>query len=226
LRDVGYEGGILWFADEGAAEEGERWGADVRHPPRPVTKVHHDRFFHLQKAIAETECEGAFLADTRDTIFQKNPAIYLPAVGFHAFEEDAGMAIGTCPYNSKWIMDGFGEGVLSEMADVHISCVGTFCGDHESVNAHLSALADGIRKYSQDTAWHNYTIRRRPDTYPNGLTIWPNEDGEVYTVGYIPRGMVVVVAGQIQNKAGHVPAVVHQWDRHRNLKALVEELYG
>jgi len=227
LRMTGYEGRILWFADRGAAEEGERWGAMVRPPPRPVTKVHHDRFFHLAAAVKEIACEGVLVADTRDVVFQKDPSQALPSEGFHAFEEDLSMRVGSCPWNSKWIREAFGEAVLEAMADLPISCVGASCGDHRSMSLYLDQIAAGIRVHSQDTAHHNSIVRRRANEVFQGssLRVWGNEEGEVYTVGYVPRETVKIVHGKIVNKAGRVPAVVHQWDRHENLSAFIKEVY-
>ena len=222
LRETGYDGRIVWFADGGAAEEGTLWKAEVHHPPTPTTKVHHDRFYHIEKVVRETEFEGVFLGDTRDTIFQKNVSEHLPSVGWHAFEEDRSMTIGSCPYNSKWIRQGWGDSVLREMRDLPISCVGSLCGDKVSARTYLNMLANGIRQYSQDTGWHNYLIRTQlPQTH-----LWTNEEGEVYTVGYCsPRGSVGIVGTRVVNRSGKVPTVVHQWDRHPNLKALVEAKY-
>lgn len=226
LRETGYQGRILLFADGGAAEEAKRWDVDLRPMCKPTMKVHSARFISLQEALLNTTHEGVFLSDTRDVIFQTDPTYRLPFDGINAFEEDLSQTIGSCPYNSDWIKIGYGEGVLKELSGFPISCVGTSCGDRDSMKSYLKALRNQVERLQpmtskpQDQGAHNYLVRKVLNAW-----IWGNEEGEVYTVGYIPRGTVPVVDGQILNREGRVPAVVHQWDRHVNLKQLVEEKF-
>jgi len=222
LLDTGFAGTILMIADGGAAEESRRLGAVV-HPTGPLRlKVHSDRLLRWEEVLAETPCEGVLMADTRDVIFQKDPST-LPSEGFHAFLEDASMTLDTCPYNSSWIRAGYGEEGLKELGDHSISCVGTSCGDWTSVLQYLRVMVGEVKPIQpkthlpQDQAAHNAVIRWNVKT-----RIWGNEEGEVYTVGYCPRGSVQIEGGQIVNRVGHPPVVIHQWDRHPNLKELVE----
>jgi len=224
LRDSGYEGKILLFANGGAAKEAKKWNVDIRPVPPLRIKVHSDRFLCLEEVLQP--CEGVFLADTRDVIFQKNPAEDLPAYGLNAFEEDLSMTLGTCPYNSKWLTTGYGEAVMEEMKDFPISCVGTICGDYASIDNYLKFQRKEVlrlqpkTKLPQDQATHNFLIRKKL-----GCIVWPNENGEVYTVGYIPKKTIIVRDDKILNLHGKVPTVIHQWDRHKNLSRFVEEKY-
>jgi len=229
LRDTGYEGDILLFADGDAAKEAEKWDVEIHPVPKLRIKVHSDRFLCLEEVIKKQPCEGVFLADTRDVIFQKNPSNNLPShwPTIHAFEEDESMSLGSCPYNSKWIKIGYGEDMLKELSGHPISCVGTISGDYLSILVYLKQQVEEVMRLQpkttepQDQATHNYLIRKVLKT-----TIWNNEEGEVYTVGYIPRGSVKIQDGKIINKAGKVPTVIHQWDRHKNLTRFVEERYN
>lgn len=228
LRETGYDGGILLFVDGSATKEAQRWGATIRPVPPLRIKVHSDRFLCLEEVLRDARCSGVFLSDTRDVIFQSNPAKTLPADGLHAFEEDASMTIGTCPYNSEWIKLGYGKYAFRKIRRAPISCVGTVCGDYESIRYYLRMLRVEVERIQprthkpQDQGAHNYLINEVIDA-----TVWPNEDGEIYTVGYIkPPRKVQVVDGKIVNASGHAPAVIHQWDRHRNLTRLVEEQHG
>ena len=224
LRGTGYDGGILLFVDGGAVREAQKWGATVRPVPPLRMKVHSDRFLCLEEALRGVKCNGVLLTDTRDVYFQTNPAIALPAEGLNVFEEDASMTIGTCPYNSLWIQLGYGDEALRKMSKEAISCVGTVCGDYGSVTYYLRLLRQEVERIQprtqkpQDQGAHNYLINDVLDA-----TCWKNEDAEVYTVGYIkPFGRVRVVDGKVVNSRGRAPAVIHQWDRHPNLKQLIE----
>jgi len=222
LRQTGYNGRILLFANDGAAKEAEKWDVDLRPITSPRIKVHSARFICLEEELQNIDCEGILLSDTRDVIFQKNPSEYLPSQGLFAYEEDQSMCIGTCPYNSLWIKLGYGEEVLEQMKTYPISCVGTTCGDRDSILFYLKQLRKEIEKiqpktsHPQDQAAHNYLIRGDIE-----VQVQHNEEGEVYTVGYISRGSVKIKDNKIINQSGLVPTVIHQWDRHLNLKNLV-----
>jgi len=228
LRETGYQGRILLVADGGAATEAVKWDVDVRPCPKPSGGMtpHSVRFVELARMVKDLEWEGLFTVDTRDVIFQKDITNILPGQGLNIYEEDAGMTLGSCPYNSLWIELGYGAAVLEEMKDVPISCVGTVCGGRDAMLQYLDLLSIEVLRLQpktrkpQDQSSHNYLTR-----YTLKPIIYPNEVGEIYTVGYIrPRNTVPIVDGKIVNRAGEVPAVIHQWDRHINLKAHVEGL--
>ena len=225
LRESGYAGRVILFADQGGAEEARKWDVEVL-PCRPVNgKPHATRFIWLQEALEGAQCSGVLLSDTRDVIFQGDLSM-LPAQGLHAFEEDRSVTLASCPYNSEWLRLGYGETVLGELGELPVSCVGTVCGDRASVQKYLQRLREEIERIQprtnkpQDQAAHNYLIRKELPA-----TIWNNENGQVYTVGYLPRESVVMAAGKVLNKAGDAPTVIHQWDRHRNLSAFVKRLF-
>ena len=222
LRMTGYVGKIILYADGGGANEASRWDVEIQACPTFRGKPHAARFLWIQKSIEDNPCEGVLLADTRDVIFQSNPSL-LPAIGLHTFEEDRSMTLGSCPYNSKWLRIGYGEKILEELSHLPISCVGATCGDWENVSHYLTLLREEINRIQpktnepQDQAAHNFLIYKKIPS-----TIWNNEVGDIYTVGYIPKHTVVLENGKILNRAGDIPIIVHQWDRHKNLSNLVE----
>lgn len=227
LRGSGYAGRIVLFANGGAVKEAQKWDVQILPCPPVWVKPHSARFICLKDLLSTLHCEGVLLADTRDVIFQADVSLDLPSEGLHVFEEADCMTIGTCPYNSDWIRLGYGNEVLQALSDFPISCVGTVCGDYVSVMTYLELLVKEIKQLQprtqkpQDQAAHNYLVRNTLKP-----TIWHNEVGEVYTVGYLPRESVRVKGDMIMSASGWVPAVIHQWDRHQNLSALIEGLYG
>jgi len=227
LRANGYRERILLFADGSAAAEARKWDVDLRPVPRTHMKVHSARFLPLEEAIKEIDAQGVMVADTRDIIFQRDPSVVLPDEGLNAFEEDRSQTIGSCPYNSEWIRLAYGEGTLEELSHLPISCVGTTCGDAASMRGYLSILRGAVEKIQprthkpQDQAVHNYLVHKMLPA-----KVWNNEEGEIYTVGYIKRGSVKIKDGKIINLVGATPTVIHQWDRHANLKRLVLEKWA
>lgn len=226
LRESGYDGSIVLFATGSSVQEASRWGAEVRTPQRSPMPLCSARFFHYQKEVESRKHEGLLLIDVRDVLFQGN-ASKLPDYRIHAFEEDAGMTLGRCPYNSKWIRAAYGSAVLGAMSQLPIVCAGTTCGNYEDMVKYLHEMCQEIANIQPrmidtiDQAVHNVVVGK-----DIGIRLWGNEYGPVYNVGYImPRETVEIRSGRIVNKAGKVPLVIHQWDRHKNLSALVEGMF-
>lgn len=223
LRQTGYGGKILLFANGGAAKEAEKWDVNLRPVPKPKIKVHSDRFIVLEQALEDIEFEGVLLSDTRDVIFQKNPTHLLPSKGLNVYEEDGCMSLQTCPYNSMWLELGYGDKTLIELSNTLISCVGTSCGDKKTMMNYLHRLVEEVKRIQprtskpQDQAAHNYLIRKELD-----CRVWNNEEGEIYTIGYVQRGQVKIKKNKVVNMYGEIPAVIHQWDRHKNIENLMK----
>lgn len=223
LRESGYTGEIFLFASGGAEEEAVSWGAHTVPVPAPILHLNADRFFHLREALNWIQFQGALICDTRDVVFQTDPTHRLPSSGLHAFTEDGGQRIGSCPYNSKWMTIGYGKEGLEEFHLNGIVCAGTTCGDRKSISTYLDLMCREIERIQPkvrpplDQAAHNVIVRKLM-----AATVWENESAEVYTVGYIPRGTVRIVGNQIVNGEGRAPTIVHQWDRHQNLSKFVE----
>lgn len=230
LRSTGYVGRVALFVDKEAAEESREWGVEILPIPqfkkRPYG-IHQERFIWIRDVIAELGSLNVFLADTRDVVFQKDPSTIMRDTCLHVFEEADSMTLGSCPYNSKWLEVGYGAEELYTLQSKPILCVGTSYGPSTLMCEYLADLAEEISrlmpttKYPMDQTAHNH-ICYRTDSM---IIRHPNEIGEVYTVGYLPRESVQIVNGYVANKAGAVPTVVHQWDRHQNLTALVKERY-
>lgn len=227
LRDSGYSNRIVLFVDGGAAEEAKKWDVQIQPVPKLKTTAHADRFSWIYDKVKTIDAEGILCLDTRDVIFQKNPAL-LPSYTLHAFSEDDSQTIGSCPYNSKWVEIGYGVEGLAKLKDKSILCVGSFCGAQHYVQEHLEKLVKeihrckGITREHQDQSCHNWLIYT---DNKNQSCIWGNENDKIYTVGYVPFGTVPVVDDKILNRAGEIPTVIHQWDRHPNLTELVQRLY-
>jgi len=229
LRKVsGYKGRVVWFASGGCVKEAKKWGVEVRPCPPTTMKIHANRFLWCLDALWDIKCEGVLLADTRDVIFQ-NVLSQLSNEGLHTYEEDKSMTIGTCPYNSLWVKLAYGQKGLEKLGSLPISCVGVSHGDRRSVLQYLELLVGEILRVQpktnkpQDQAAHNFVVREMMKE----AVVYPNEEGECYTVGYVPPGKLELRGRVAVNKAGLVPTIVHQWERkrHSRFKQLVERSF-
>lgn len=156
--------------------------------------------------------EPVLITDIRDVIFQQNPEKHMPSSGVNAFQEWEGMTIGKCPYNSKWMQQVFGT---VKWADLPIICAGVTSGllsDYCSEMWEMLSTLPPIIGLDQAVHNHLFYSCKVP------AKVWANEEAPVYTVGYIPRETVSINGGVISNRANAIPCMVHQYDRHQNLK--------
>jgi hypothetical protein len=122
-----------------------------------------------------------------------------------------------------WVRAVAGEAVLREIGHCPVSCAGTTIGSTAGIRAYLDqmcALFDQMRfdqARNVDQGVHNVLVSRiRPE--------WgalDTEDRIVGTVGCTSADRVAIVQGAILVD-GRRPAVVHQWDRHKDMVELVE----
>ena len=145
--------------------------------------------------------------------FQGNPA-KIQHSDLDFFLEDESKTIKTCQYSSKWIRDEFGQEALDQIGDNFISCSGFVIGKPEAMAdlcAKMWAICEGSpTKGFFDQGIHNYLLYTKK---VNARAV-RNEEADVYTVGYVPPPLTVR-DGKVYNKAGKVPIVLHQIDRHK-----------
>jgi hypothetical protein len=185
---------------------------------RDIISVHSFRFllfYHFlncNKAIYG----NVMLTDTRDVLFQNDPFDYDLDDRLCVFLEDSSKTIGTCPYNSSWILKKYGRSELSLLNNCRISCSGVTIGCTAQILFYLSALHDHLVPpvcfIGDDQAGHNYLVHHN---LLGPLRIMSNMDGPVLTMGYMPAARIFRdKLGRIVDANGHVINVLHQYDRH------------
>jgi len=219
LRASGYPGSLVVLVNSKTERAAFPEGTTFLEDPRSTFPINTRRFLAFRDFL-KGSTEPCLLCDIRDIVFQGDPSAIL-GLGINVTEEDRSMVIGSCPYNSDWMTKIFGE---VRHSDKPILCAGTTWGDELATYtaAMWSMLSTLPPIIGLDQAVHNHLV------YGNHLAayIHANEESPVYTVGYIPRETVSVVDEKwISNKAGEVDTIIHQWDRHQNLKKLIEGRY-
>jgi hypothetical protein len=215
LISTGYQGKIIIVADDC---EASKWlkeqGAMIFAAPPAGHPIHSNRYFAYRNILKDID-EPVVIADIRDVIFQKNPEYYMPTEGVNVFQEYEGMTIGKCPYNSRWM----NELNINQWDNRTIICAGITSG---RLSEYLDKLCNMLEKApfmaGIDQAVHNHLI------YSGKVSanIYSNEEGQVYTVGHLPKESVYV-DDNIRNKTGEIPCMVHQYDRHVNLSVAVKK---
>lgn len=209
LVDSGHKGDIYCICNGSPAESYLReLGVNIIQDIDNGFDINSRRFF-LWKEILRGYDGVSVITDIRDVVFQL-PIDLLPTDGVHVFCEDSAKTIGTCPYNSWWMQQIFGE---VRYADNPIICAGFTVGHlAEYCTVMWESLRDLPSIRGLDQAIHNHLVyngRVDAHIHTNGFP--------VYTVGYVPFNTVPCNHGIITHN-GTIPVVVHQYDRHPNLK--------
>ena len=213
LRASGYSGRIAVLTNKCQAREYLRAnGAEILEDIENGYPINSRRFLVYREFLRPIE-EPIIICDIRDIIFQKNPEQFMPTEGVNVFREFEGKTIGECPYNSKWMIDIFGT---IKWGHKEIICAGATSGRLTDYCDAVWKMLDNLPPIvGLDQAVHNHLIYSEKVK----ADMFANEAGEVYTVGYMPRESIPIAEdGFIHNKAGEVPCIIHQYDRHNNLK--------
>jgi hypothetical protein len=178
--------------------------------------LRHRMYLRALDTVASDATE-VLITDLRDVLFQADPFAE-PLRGLEVFLEDASQRIGTCPFNSEWMRQTYGKDAVQSLSDKVVSCAGTTIGDRQSMIKYLTAMSTEVERKSrrqlrhvEDQGPHNWLIYtgRLGD-----IAIRENEHARVLTMGAMPS-FERDGAGNLVNAAGDVPAIVHQYDRHR-----------
>lgn len=184
----------------------------VTEKPLPLLTL---RFFLYQSFLRSQGDRYAhvLLADVRDVLFQKDPFAGA-ADGLSCFSERDDISIAESPTNLRWVEEAFGHDAGTRIGARPILCAGTIMG---TVPALLDLLAvfervvfaqDRPEKVNDQGAY-NYLIHENLAPH----TIYRNDTGRVLTLA-LENTIRMDESGNVYDAAGHIPAVIHQYDRH------------
>lgn len=201
-----------------------RFGILLRDPgPYLATGVHPmvGRFRMYRDFLEENgqDYGQVLLTDVRDVLFQDDPFAVPRAREVSFAAED--VQIGANALNAMWVRAVAGDAVLHEIGHCAVSCAGTTIGSTDGIRAYLAQMCamfdrmgfDQTRNYDQGV--HNVLVSKVQPAWGSLDT----EDRIVGTVGCTSADRVAIVRGAILVD-GRKPAVVHQWDRHRDMVEL------
>lgn len=170
--------------------------------------------------------DRVFVTDIRDVLFQTDPfACDLPE-GLSVFLEDASLTLGQCPTNSAWLRQAYGPASLRELGGKRIICAGTIYGQPAALREFFGRMVE--RFYARQTrlgidqAVFNYILHQQP---PPQVRQFENADGPVLTMAQVkPEKFAFNADGRLVNAANRVYNVLHQYDRHPELKSRLLKL--
>jgi hypothetical protein len=202
-----------------------RWSMPF-HNLSSLRYLHYHRFLRSKPGTYRS----VFLTDLRDVSFQQSPFLRAEPGRLRFYVEEPPNTIGSCPNNSRWIREYFGEAALEALADKPIICSGTTLGDYSSILTYLDQFiltlrqARSLMRVGVDQGIHNYLAYTKLQSL---VTLCPNRDGEVLTMGLMPRDEVLArnASGRLVDRHGVPYAVLHQFDRHEALQQEILSRY-
>lgn len=186
--------------------------------PLPVA-----RLFHSLRVLRQHRFRYVLVSDCRDVFFQSDP--------FECHREfELALEptyLGSCPYNSKWIRDGFGVETYQRFLGRQCYCSGTLFGTGLRVQSHLMRMCKQVRSlrtwrhFGMDQGIHNYLVHNKE--IDGEYTESSAESGIIATLG--PNPSIRVANGYVVDINNSPFPIVHQYDRlssveQRQLKVL------
>jgi len=173
------------------------------------------------KFLKQKKYANILLADIRDVVFQRDPFEDYHGT-LSGFQE--ALTIKEESYNSFWIKLAFGIETLERIGDNKICCAGTIMGSYEGIMNYLECFLETYIQheiptniFGIDQGVFNYIIN---SDKLKGVDI--NENGpRVLTISQQTLSDIKYQDGKLYFK-GHLPAVVHQYDRFPELVSYLE----
>lgn len=195
--------------------------------PAPLREITHDRFRAYAAFLSAHghRFDRVLFTDVRDVVFQGDPFALDTGPGLAAFAESG--TIGADPCNAGWIRDVYGPAMLERLREKPILCAGTTLGSVEAALAYTIRMARELRErkgsglWGRDQGMHNallWTGELEARLLRNGAGVYTLALVTPETIRFDRDGQVVV--------EGCVPAVLHQYDRHPVLAALLAARFG
>lgn len=202
-----------------------RWTGSQRLGIR-LLKVHFLRYLVIRDLLSSWNLSNArvLLSDSRDVVFQADPFSGEWPLLWTCKED---RQIQDCDFNSIAFKQAAGDAAFLEAKQNLIVCSGIIGGRSDHVLGYLRHFGQVVTELSPriamrvgDQGVHNYLVWLRPEL---GMTILPN--GSIAAnLGYTNPDNVIYENGLVRIRNNpDTPGILHQYDRHPQLTAMVEE---
>jgi hypothetical protein len=194
--------------------------------------VYMQRLWAIAMLLGQQRYRYALTTDVRDVAFQTNPIAWLETrLGDRDLVvSDEGVPFGDQPWSRTNLAEAFGDGALALLRHDSIFNVGVFGGRAEAVRAvaletYLLSLTGAHRARVADQAAFNLLLKW--GCFPPALR---TDDADAFAAHLHvkrERGVQLHLRDELVcNAAGKPYAIVHQYDRFPELKAMLEQRYG
>ncbi|HEY4920243.1 MAG TPA: hypothetical protein VII40_09100 [Xanthobacteraceae bacterium] len=158
------------------------------------------------------------VTDTRDVLFQRHPFVDLTSSACHFYLEHPTRTVGEEPTNLRWAKQFLPPDQAAALSRHRISCNGIVLGGMAEMNAYLARMAADIRSVpieERRLGAADASIHHRLVFLDGGVAgVVMENNVHVATMGLEPDATYVVADdGVVRTAEGHVPAILHQYDR-------------
>jgi hypothetical protein len=244
-KDCGFEGDVVLVTIDMDEETNQRIENDgvivIRSAKNSNMMIHMERFYHIHKYLNEhKDYNWVISTDVRDVIFQKNPSEWLEMMPCDIVSSGEAIRIKDEDWNKNNIIKNFGDYYYDEIKDRIVQCVGVLAGN----SIHMKDLAFYIYQMSlnrpdwvADQAAYNMIIHRSPwvelTLHTDLSHAWAinghvtNFEPEMNKFGpYLLEPRPTLNGDLIVNHNGEPFYIVHQYDRVREWKKIIEQRYN
>lgn len=239
LRDCDYSGDVMllvrpyqWRLKSYLASRGVKTFHDysVREIDGPI---YARRFFRFADYLREhgDRYDQVLFADVRDVMFQKHPFIGIASQTCHFFLESARFTIGSEESNDKWARRFLKPDEAEKIRSCRISCCGVTLGDTRQMIDYVNHLVAAMRalpwwlrrRKGADTALHNRILHLTREV----PAIAVENNLHVATMCLEPQADYrLEQACRVVRLDGHMPAILHQYDRHPKWREAIKAHYA
>jgi len=207
------------------------FGINVYNIPNRFSDIQHiykDRWKIYQDFLTNNKDKYNLVlsVDIKDTIFQNEffslYENYSNILGFSF--EDLTLENST---NKYWIIERFGNDLYKKLKNKRIINAGTIWGTINTFLEFSSILYKNLLIYPEaiDQSVVNYLIYHE-NILGNCTKISSDEYGPVITLGLTNRKNIVLDKNNnILNYNGQIASIIHQYDRHPDIKRIIKEKY-
>jgi hypothetical protein len=239
LRQAGYTGAIVmligptdWrlakYLLAHGVEPRRVWFVRRLHGP-----IHAHRFELFARFLRQFagRYDEVLISDVRDVVFQAHPFAGMLGEACHFFLEGDSQTIGDEPTNALYMRLFLNPAEVDAIAPHRISCCGVLLGGTRAMIAYLDSMTARLaavplnvrRKIGADTAFHNLIAHITRDV----PAVMVENNVLVATMGIEPATRYRVDAdGRIRTTEGHLPAILHQYDRIAAVRGPVEARFA
>jgi len=238
LRATGYAGDVILMV--------RFWDRALksylrRHGIRPATmwstrKLHGPAAtyrYQLYARIAREnrECyDQMMVTDTRDVLFQRHPFADLSSSACHFYLEHPTLTIGEEPTNLRWAKQFLPADQAALLSRQRISCNGIVIGGMAAMNEYLARMAADLLAVPIELRRHgaaDASIHHRLVFLEGGIPgVIMENNVHVATMGLQSDAYVVGDDGTVRTTNGHVPAILHQYDRVPHVKSAIDKRFS
>jgi hypothetical protein len=171
------------------------------------------------------------VTDTRDVLFQRHPFADLKSSACHYYVEHPTRTIGEEPTNLRWAKLFLPPDQAAAVSRQRVSCCGIVMGGMAAMSAYLARMAADLRAVplrDRRLGGADTTLHQRLVFLDGGVPgVIMENNVHVATMGLEPESSYLVGDdGVVRTADGHVPAILHQYDRVPRINAAIIKRYA